>query len=147
MPMGQTIGGDGAQTCFQTKVSAASGRVVVEQKDVLVGSPGDRRQNRKISERLRRIGVPKVDKRIDVVCVLAYTLPTLTARWCYEVPLRSGYRSLAARIPPMGRVPSSAITLVSCLSACLTKIAVTHPHVLTGFNRPGASTGPIGIGG
>ena len=49
--------------------------VVVEQKDVLVGSPGDRRQNRKISERLRRIGVPKVEELIDVVCVLAYTLP------------------------------------------------------------------------
>jgi hypothetical protein len=97
MQVGQTIGGDGEQTCFQTKVRLLAGKWVVEQKDVLVRSRGDGRQNPKISERLRRIGVPSAEELIDVVCVLAYTLPTLTARWCYEVPLRSGYRNLAAR--------------------------------------------------
>ena len=126
MPMGQTIGGDRAQTCFQTKVRAASGRVVVEQKDVLVGSPGDRRQNVRFQSGSDVLEFRECRSSLTY-CVCWPTLfPTLTARWCYEVPLRSGYRSLAARIPPMGRVPWSAITRSLVSRPAPAKIAVTH---------------------
>jgi len=79
-----------------------------------------------------------VEELIDVVCVLAYTLPTQTARWCYEVPLRAGYRNLSClRTPPMGRVPSSAITPASCLSARPTEDLGDPPRERTGSDGRG----------
>ena len=69
-----------------------------------------------------------MEELIDVVCVLPYTLPN--ANRPLVLPGTSSLRvskSSCTRIPPMGRVPSSAITLIFCLSARPhTKIAVTH---------------------
>ena len=80
------------------------------------------------------------------MCVLAYTLPNANR----PLVLR-GTSSLRVSKSSCEDTAYGSRPLVCDHSVCLS--ARPHedrsdpPHVLTGFSRQGASTGPIGIGG